>query len=217
MLDHAIAEFPKRYGVNFSGEERFWEVCVVLADLGNQIAKELGLVTYDHADATAWALEELGGMKKSVASNRVDAFDMLGEFINEHMDSTITVMHTPGQKPMRDNARPYVSDILVRYDLHRKSFDGAFDSGVVLVERTKLRKWLSRRGFDYKAFMREFDDEHINATPKSQKAYFGKDIGVKIPQCYVVGINLNHPRLQGILDDAYQSVNDLTMGQLKVV
>lgn len=217
MLDHAIAEFPKRYGVQFSGEERFWEVCVVLADLGNQIANELGLVTYDHADATAWALEELGGMKKSVASNRVDAFDMLGEFINEHMDSTITVMHTPGQKPMRDNTRPYVSDILVRYDLHRKTFDGSFDSGVVLVERTKLRKWLARRGFDYKAFMREFDDEHINATPKSQKAYFGKDIGVKIPQCYVVGINLNHPRLQGILDDAYQSVNDLTMGQLKVV
>ena len=92
-----------------------------------------------------------------------------------------------------------------------------FESGTVLIERTKLRRWLSQRGFDYKTFIREFDEEQIIATPKSQKAYFGKDVGIKIPQCYVVGINLNHPRLQGVLDDAEQSVDNLTYGQVKAV
>jgi hypothetical protein len=217
MLEHAITEFPKKYGVHFSGDERFWEIGLVLSDLGNQLAKEYGLILYDHQDATEWALGELKSMKSSAATNRMDAFDALGEFINENMDATLTVMHTPGQKPMRDNNRPYIADILVRYDLYRKSYDGSFDSGTVLVERTKLRKWLSQRGYDYKQFVQEFEAEGILATPKSQKAYFGKDVGIKIPQCYVVGINLNHPRLQGILDDADQSVNDLTHGQLKVV
>lgn len=217
MLDHAINEFPKKYGVNFSGDERFWEIGVVLADLGNQLAKEYGLIQYDYEDATEWALGELKSMKVSAATNRMDAFDALGEFINENMDATLTVMHTPGQKPMRDNNRPYIADILVRYDLYRKTYDGKFESGTVLVERTKLRKWLSNRGYDYKAFVQEFETEGIIATPKSQKAYFGKDVGIKIPQCYVVGINLNHPRLMGILDDADQSVSDLTHGQLKVV
>ena len=66
-------------------------------------------------------------------------------------------------------------------------------------------------------FVGEFEAEGILATPKSQKAYFGKDVGIKIPQCYVIGINLNHPRLQGVLDDADQSVENLTQGQLKVV
>ena len=217
MLDHAINEFPKKYGVSFSGDERFWEVGVVLADLGNQLAKEYGLIQYDYEDATEWALSELKSMKVSAATNRMDAFDALGEFINENMDATLTVMHTPGQKPMRDNNRPYIADILVRYDLFRKTYDGKFESGTVLVERTKLRKWLSTRGYDYKAFVQEFETEGIIATPKSQKAYFGKDVGIKIPQCYVVGINLNHPRLLGILDDAEQSVTDLTYGQLKAV
>ena len=217
MLDHAINEFPKKYGVSFSGDERFWEVGVVLADLGNQLAKEYGLIQYDYEDATEWALGELKSMKVSAATNRMDAFDALGEFINENMDATLTVMHTPGQKPMRDNNRPYIADILVRYDLFRKTYDGKFESGTVLVERTKLRKWLSTRGYDYKAFVQEFETEGIIATPKSQKAYFGKDVGIKIPQCYVVGINLNHPRLLGILDDAEQSVTDLTYGQLKAV
>jgi hypothetical protein len=217
MLDHAINEFPKKYGVSFSGDERFWEIGVVLADLGNQLAKEYGLIQYDYEDATQWALGELKSMKVSAATNRMDAFDALGEFINENMDATLTVMHTPGQKPMRDNNRPYIADILVRYDLFRKTYDGKFESGTVLVERTKLRKWLSTRGYDYKAFVQEFETEGIIATPKSQKAYFGKDVGIKIPQCYVVGINLNHPRLLGILDDADQSVTDLTYGQLKAV
>jgi len=217
MLDHAIAEFPKKYGVSFSGDERFWEAGLVLADLGNQLAKEYGLILYDYQDATEWALSELKSMKSSAATNRMDAFDALGEFINEHMDATLTVMHTPNQKPMRDNNRPYINDILVRYDLHRKSFDGKFESGTVLLERTKLRKWLSNRGYDFKTFIKEFEDEGILATPKSQKAYFGKDVGIKIPQCYVVGVNLNHPRLQGVLDDADHAVADLTHGQLKVV
>lgn len=217
MLDHAINEFPKKYGVSFSGDERFWEIGVVLADLGNQLAKEYGLIQYDYEDATEWALSELKSMKVSAATNRMDAFDALGEFINENMDATLTVMHTPGQKPMRDNNRPYIADILVRYDLFRKTYDGKFESGTVLVERTKLRKWLSTRGYDYKAFVQEFELEGIIATPKSQKAYFGKDVGIKIPQCYVVGINLNHPRLLGILDDAEQAVTDLTYGQLKAV
>jgi hypothetical protein len=217
MIDHAIAEFPNRYGVKFSGEERFWEVCVVLADLGNSIGKDLGLLDYEYEDATAWAVEELGGMKKAVASNRVDAFDMLGEFINEHASGLLTVMHTPNQKAMRDNNNPYINDLVARYDLYRKSFDGKFETGTLLIERTKLRKWLARRGADYKAFLREFEEEHIIATPKSQKAYMGKDVGIKIPQCYVVGINLNHPRLQGVLDDAFQAVADQTLGQLQAV
>lgn len=217
MLEHAIAEFPKRYGEVFSGQQRFWEAVLVLSDLGNQLAKEYGLINYDYEDATRWALEEIGSMKTSAATNKMDAFDVLGEYINENMDATVTIMHTPGQKPMRDNNRPYINDILVRYDLHRKTFDGKFESGTVLLERTKLRKYLSRRGVDYKSFIKEFTDEGILATPKSEKAYFGKDIGIKIPQCYVIGINLNHPRLMGVLDDAEQSVADLTHGQMKVV
>lgn len=217
MLEHSITEFPKKYGVQFTGDERFWELGVILSDLGNELAKEYGLIKYEHQDATTWALQELGAMKTSVAANRTTAFMVLGEFVKSQMDSTVTVMHTPSQKPMRDNNRPYVNDVVVRYDLHRKTFDGSFESGTVLIERTKLRRWLSQRGHDFKAFLREFELEGIIVTPKSEKAYLGKDIGLKIPQCYVVGINLNHPELQGILDDAQQPIANLTMGQMKVV
>lgn len=217
MVHHAFEEFPTRYGTVFAGNERFWEVGIVLADLGNRLAKDFGLIEYEYEDATRWALGELVGIKKSAAANRADAFDLLGEFINAHMDSTLTVMHTEGQKPVKDSSRPYIAAITVRYDLYRKTFTGKFTNGTVLLERTTLRRWLAKRGIDFKAFMNEFDAEGIAATPKSQKAYFGKDVGIKIPQCYVVGINLNHPRLQGVLDDAEQSTSDLSLGQMQAV
>lgn len=218
MLEHAIAEFPKKYGVTFSGEDRFIEAGLVIADLGNQLAKEWGLILYDYEDATAWAVGEVKSMKSVAEGNKSDAFDVLGEFINEHMDKMVSVSHTDGQKPMRDNTRPYIDEVVIRYDFYRKNFNDVYHGGTVLIERTALRKWLSRRGVDFKGFMREFEEEGIVATPKSQKAYFGKDIGLKIPQCYVVGINLNHPRLQGVLDDAAsQPVENLMHGQLRVV
>jgi hypothetical protein len=65
--------------------------------------------------------------------------------------------------------------------------------------------------------MGEMQDESVIATPKSNKAYLGKDSPIKLGQSYVIGVNLTHPRLQGILSDADQAIEDMAYGQLKVV
>jgi hypothetical protein len=65
--------------------------------------------------------------------------------------------------------------------------------------------------------LQEINDQQINATPASGKSSLGRDSPIKLPQTYVVGVNLNHPRLQGILEDADEAVDNLTYGQLKVV
>jgi hypothetical protein len=76
---------------------------------------------------------------------------------------------------------------------------------------------MSTRGGDYKSFIQELTKEGIIATPKTQKAYLGKDSPIKLGQTYVVGINLNHPRLQGLLDKESQNADDLALGQLKAL
>jgi len=60
-------------------------------------------------------------------------------------------------------------------------------------------------------------DENVIATPRSQKAYLGKDSPIKVGQSYVIGINLNHPRLQGILDKENENTDDLAYGQMKAL
>jgi hypothetical protein len=65
--------------------------------------------------------------------------------------------------------------------------------------------------------MGEMQDESVIATPKSNKAYLGKDSPIKLGQSYVIGVNLTHPRLQGILSDADQAIEDMAYGQLKMI
>jgi hypothetical protein len=60
-------------------------------------------------------------------------------------------------------------------------------------------------------------DESVIATPKSNKAYLGKDSPIKLGQSYVIGVNLTHPRLQGILSDADQAIENMAYGQLKMI
>jgi len=217
MIDHSMATFNARYNVKFTGVERYWEAGIVLSDLGNQIAKELGLIMYDYEDATRNVLQRVGVMKSEASANKTNAFEILGEYVNENLSSLLVVTHTDGQKPMRDNSRPYINDVSIRYDLYRKSFTEAPETGTAMIERTKFRKWLSRRGHDFGKFSDEMLAAGAIATPKSGKSYLGKDVGLKIPQCYVIGINLSVPQLRGILDDAHQPIENQTLGQLQAV
>jgi hypothetical protein len=87
----------------------------------------------------------------------------------------------------------------------------------VLLDKAHFRRWLSSKGADYKSFMQEIDEQQLNVTPKSSKAYLGKDTPIKLGQSYVIGINLNNPRTIGMLTDADDAIDNLTLGQLKVV
>lgn len=216
-IAEATATFNREYKADFSGQERYWEHSIVLANLIGKLATDWGLVKFDYRLAINAVLEQLGAIRKSTVESRMDTFDLLADYLNDSAYSAITVLHTGTSKPMVDLNRMPRGDIRIRFDMYRKSPADLFNSGTLLVDRTHFRKWLSQKGSDYKAFINTIDAENINATPKSKKAYLGKDSPIKLGQCYVLGINLNHPRLQGILDDADQAVEDLSLGKLKLV
>jgi hypothetical protein len=220
-LDHSSLiknnNFSSRYKCQFSGEERYWEQALVLADLAGRLATEWGLVKFDHTKGIEWVLEQMGSIRRTVAENKSDAFDVLAEYLNETASSALTVFHQDTQKPTIDFTRVPRSGIHVRFDLFRKTAGDHFDRGTVLLDRTHFRRWMASKGQDYKTFTQELTDEGINVTPKSQKAYLGKDSPVKLGQTYVVGINLNHPRLQGILDKESQNADDVAFGKLRAL
>jgi hypothetical protein len=66
MIAEATENFPKKYGVKFSGEERFWEQSIILADLAMTLAYDWELTMFPAEDATKWVLEQLGLIRKSM-------------------------------------------------------------------------------------------------------------------------------------------------------
>lgn len=216
-IAQAIEEFRNKYKANFTGEERYWEQAIILADLAAKLAKDWGLIAFDHKPGIEWVLSQVGAIRRAVAEFKVDAFDLLTEYLNENADATLTVTQTGVNKPVVDFSRIPRGELRVRFEMYRKSNGDMFSRGVVFLDRTHFRRWLAQRGADYKTFMGELQEENIIATPKSNKAYLGKDSPIKLGQSYVIGVNLAHPRLQGILSDADQALEDMAYGQLKVV
>lgn len=216
-LAEATATFRVRYKANFSGEERYWEQAIILADLAANLAKEWGLIAYDHKPGIEWVLSQVGAIRRAAAAFKLDAFDLLSEYLNDNADAQVQIFHTGAQKPTMDYNRVPRGEVRVRFDFYRKSSSDPVSHGTVMLDRTHLRRWLAQRGADYKTFINEFTSEGIIATPKSNKAYLAKDTPIKLGQSYVVGLNLNHPRLQGILTDADEALDNLAYGQLKAV
>ena len=220
-INAAIAEasdtFHRKYKAKFSGEERFWEQAIVLADLGMKLANDWNLIQFDYRQATEWVLAQIGAIRKTVQENQVDSFDLIAEYMADSADAQVTVMHTAGQKPQPDYSRMPRGDIRVRLDVFRKSAADPFDKGTMMIDRTHFRKWLSVRGADYKTFKQELAVENAIATPKSEKASLGKDTPVKLAQSYVIGFNLTHPRFQSLLENADVVADDMAYGQLQLV
>jgi len=216
-IAQATADFRAKYKANFSGEERFWEQAIILADLSARLAKEWGLIAFDHKDGIEWVLAQVGAIRRAVSEFKVDAFDLLTEYLNENSDATLTVTQTGTNKPMVDFSRVPRGELRVRFEMYRRTSGDVLSHGTVMLDRTHFRRWLAQRGADYKTFMGELQDESVIATPKSNKAYLGKDSPIKLGQSYVIGVNLIHPRLQGILSDADHAIEDMAYGQLKAV
>jgi hypothetical protein len=216
-IAEATTNFRAKYDAAFSGEERFWEQAIILADLAAKLANEWGLIAYDHRPGIEWVLSQVGAIRRTAAEFKTDAFDLLSEYLNENADAQVQVFHTGSQKPTMDYNRIPRGEVRVRFDFYRKSSSDPIGNGTLMVDRTHFRRWLAQRGADYKTFLNEFADENIIATPKSNKAYLAKDTPIKLGQAYVIGINLNHPRLQGILTDADEAIDNLAYGQMKAV
>lgn len=217
MIDDAMKTFSQRYNAEFSGEERYWEIIIVLADLAMQIATKQGWFKFDYKRGTRWVLEQTGSIRENIAANKMDSFDILSEYLNANTRVALTVMHTLGQPPAPLFSRMPREEVRVRYDVMRKVANGLFDHGTVTMDRTHFRQWLAVNNVDYRQMMRDFEAENIVVPVKNNKAYLGKGTDIKMGQCYAIALNLNHPRLQGILEEADQAFDAQVLGQLKAV
>lgn len=194
--------FAATYNVVFSGNERFWEQSIFLADFAGHVARDLGVIQFDHTAGIRFVLDQVGVMRNTVVENQLDVFDHIAEYLNEHAGATITVMHSGASHIQPDYTRLPRGEVRVRFDLYRQTMSSPFDKGIVLLDRRHFRTWLSLRGVDYRSAIRELTVSGANATPPSEKAYFGKHTDIRLGQQYVVGVNLTHPRLAGVLSDA---------------
>lgn len=216
-INAAVSTFKDRYNAEFSGEERFWEITIVLADLALQIASEHKWIRFDHTQGIRWVLEQVGAIRQSISTFKMDSFDILSEYLNDNARVSLTVMHTVGQTPTPLFSRMPQGEVRIRYDIRRAQPNTIFDHGSVMFDRGHFRSWLALHNADYRKILKDIEADGVLLPVKNNKAYLGKNSDIKTGQTYVVCINLSHPRLRGILDDADQAHDTQVLGQMKLI
>jgi hypothetical protein len=205
-LDEHKKRFLQQYGTLFTGNERYWEQSIFLADFAGYTAQQLGLIQFDYTEGIRFVMNQIGVMRQTIAESQTDAFDLIAEYLNDNASAAVTVMHTGASRIMPDHQRMPRGELRIRFDVYRPSDTLPFDRGVVLLDRRHFRTWLAIRGADYKSALRELTESGANATPPSEKAYLGKNTPIKVGQQYVIGVNLTHPRMIGVLTDVENAV-----------
>ena len=214
MLANAFDEFEKKYGKSFTGVERFWEVAIVMTELALRLAHEWGIIDYAPESCIKWVLNQIDAMRETVEDNHRDVFDLLAEYVNEHLSDTLMVYHDPGKDPQPVYERIPRGPIRIRIDGHRNTGSDKLVGGTMMLERTHFRQWFAKRGGNPRDFAVQIARDGADATPASKKASLGKHTPISPPQCYVMGINLKHPRLQSILEGIEQQQENLMMGDV---
>ena len=211
MLAAAFDEFEKKYGRVFTGVERFWEVAIVVTELTLRLAHEWGIIDYSEEASIKWVLSQIEDMREAIEDNHRDVFDLLAQYVNEHLSDTLLVWHDPGKDPLPNYDRLPRGPIRIRIDGHRNAGSTKLVGGTMLLERSHFRQWFAKQGGNSRDFIAQIARDGADATPVSKKASLGKNTPISPPQCYVIGINLKHPRLQSLLEGIEQQHDNLLM------
>jgi hypothetical protein len=211
IVASAFDEFPDRYGKRFSGVERYWEVGTVMPELGLRLAHDWDIVAFSGEPSAKWAVGQLDAMRETMAENRLDAFDLLAQYVNEHLSDMLMVWHDPGKDPLPNYDRLPRGPIRIRIDGLRNTGSTKLVGGTMLIDRGHFRKWFVKHGGNPREFIGEIVRDGADATPATKKASLGKHTPMSPPQCYVIGVNLKHPRLRSILEGIEQKQENVLM------
>tara|TARA_R110002012_G_scaffold168265_1_gene331699 strand:- start:2866 stop:5562 length:2697 start_codon:yes stop_codon:yes gene_type:complete len=202
-LEAHPAHFEDIYKTQFTGQERFWEASVLLADYISSKIYKRGLLPFDPSRCIRWAIDQTAGMRESALESREDSFSILAAYLNEAASMSLTAMYnSPGAKALVNMERLPRGEIHVRYNLMRPQATNTatFTTGYIQIDQKHLRTWLVDRHYDWNSFRLGLDKALLKN--KGRKAYLAKDSGIRLPQCNVVSVDLAHPEMHGILTDA---------------
>lgn len=208
-IDAAFAGFKEKFDIAFTGSERYWELVIVTAWLGLRYAKSIGVIEFEPDECIPLVLAQLALARKDNEENREDIYDIITRFCNDSTQYAVTAMYT-GKSIIVDQTRLPRDKVLLRYNLWRKAVTAPFTDGTLIIDRAYLRTWLAERGMDISTFMRQLNEEGINAIARGGDARYtlGKGTPIRTAQTYTVQISLRHDRLMSLRDEVVETGDD---------
>jgi len=185
--------FLRKFNFIFEPQERFYRTGIIAGWIMGKIGKTLGLFPFDVDDTTQHLIDHVRDFRKSVADNRQDVFDIVGQFLQEHNDRLIEVTEAYGsgveqvRLPAPEKA---VARLKLVYDKQTPIMAGS----QLAINTSVLRQWLGRNKDGIDRIVRELQDSGALIAAKDRVTMFKGCTGHNPGQAHCVVVNINHPR-----------------------
>lgn len=140
--------------VQFTSRERFWSAIAACNITGGLISKRLGLHDYDMKAIYEWLKNMLQKLRQEVTPPASDTAQLLGEFINAHMNNAVVVDGIVDSRTKLD-AAPILEprgELYLRYEPDTKR---------MYVTASSIRRWCIERQISYKTMLAQLTEKGI--------------------------------------------------------
>lgn len=166
--------------VQFTSRERFWSAIAACNITGGLIAKKLGLHDYDMKAVYEWLKNMLNSMREEIAPPSAEGTNILGDFINRHINNIVVVNGKVDARTNLDSA-PLLEpkgELHIRYEPDTKR---------MFITVAAMRKHCAERQIGYKDWLNKMDNKDLLVGITNKR--MSKGMKVMAPAVRVVEID----------------------------
>jgi hypothetical protein len=190
--------FDKTFGFVFEPQERFYRTLLIASWGMGRIGQALGLFPFDVKATLEFLIEHVKKTRQAAIDNKVDVFDIIGQYLMEHNDRLVHCTEVYGSnkeqvtQPAPDKA---VARIKVVYDAKNPVLPGS----VAAINLALFKTWLGRKQDSSDRITQELEASGALIAKRERITMF-KGCKDRSPgQTHCLMVNLNHPRFVATL------------------
>ena len=204
VWDKGSAAFDRRFGFAFEPAERFYRTAVVSAWIMGTIGKRLGLFPMDVDAVAVHLLKVIEDARDRATRGQQDAFDIVGQFLQEHNDQLIECReeYDPNGNGVEKVQYPVPERAVARLKVVHDSKNPVLPGSVLMINVVTFKKWLLRTRDNVQRVCDELDAQGALIHERERVTLYKGCSRSNPGQAFCVVVNINHPRFHAALSGA---------------
>lgn len=202
VWDAGERKFEEKYRFLFEPQERFYRSAIISAWIMGRLGRGLGLFPFDIDRVIEYLCKQVKKYRDKAEQERADAFDIIGQFLQEHNDRLVVCREQYVTPPAKGNENVQfpvpdlaVARIKVVYDTSNPVMPGS----QLAINTARLREWLRKTRDSIDRVVDELLVEGALISARDRVTIYKGCQRENPGQAMCVIINLTHPRFMDAL------------------
>ena len=204
VWEAAVREYDRRFSFRFEPAERYRRTAIIGAWLMGIIGRKLGLIAFDVDRVANHMLDRVVQLRVRAKNETLDAFDILGQFLQENHDALILAReeYAPGGKGRENVQYPLPQRAVARLNVVYDSANPVMPGSKLIINQIALKKWLAKSRDSLQRITGELQVAGAMIADRERVTLYKGCQNDNPGQAICLVLNANHPRFAGAITGA---------------